>query len=372
MARTGSNSPEDDLFMIRDMEKLGSARKSFSLQRRPSRLFTTAFRTDRGEVEVFEPYEENLPLESGYYTFVLDEMGRFRVRRGNTSSHASFVRCGPVGGAGHFRINRAGNVAEVFCISLDYRIMVADRHHLTVKFLIAAFCNHHALEVSPLAVFRFRKGPYDSFHVSIEGDPIEELEDRLRRLEVEGQGDEEASPFTVAEKEAFGRHTPTPPPRLYPMHEDQSIIALESADEPFEYGPPRPRYATDQPRLSSGKKAFIIDREGWLIFGYGHHILSGGADVGAAGQIVVDPSGVISEINLNFSGHYRPPLDAGYARYTYRMLAAHPLLTISPDCRITGRKFVDLDVHSMNLKLSAEELLAEDPALDESIEFAMI
>ena len=157
------------------------------------------------------------------------------------------------------------------------------------------------------------------------------------------------------------------------MHEDQSIIALEAAgEETFEQGPPGPRYSPDQPRSTSGKKAFVIDREGWLIFGHGHHILSGGSEVGAAGQVVVEPSGVIGEINLNFSGHYRPPLDGDYARYTYRALAGHPLLTLSPDCRITGRRFDESDFHSINLKFSAEELLDDDTALDESIEFALL
>ena len=278
-----------------------------------------------------------------------------------------------MGGAGHFRINRAGGVAEVFCISLDYWIIVPDQHHATVEFLIEAFSNHHAFDVSPLAVFRFKRGAYDSFHVGVDGSIIEDLGDRLRRLEVEGQGDETHPPFSDGEQEAFAAYIPAPPPRLYPMHKDQSIIVLESGDEDtFEYGPPRPRYAPDQPRLTSGKKAFVIDGEGWLILGHGHHILSGGAEVGAAGQVVVEPSGVISEINLNFSGHYRPPLDGEYARYTYRALANHPLLTLSPDCRITGRRFDESDFHSINLKFSAEELLADDPALDESIEYALL
>jgi hypothetical protein len=354
------------------MEKLGSGRRSFSLHRRPPRLYTTAFRANRGEVEIFEPYEENLPLESGYYTFVLDENGRFRVRRGNTSSHASFTRCGPIGGAGHFRINRAGNVAEVFCLSLDYRLIVPNSHHPTVGYLIDSFRDHHALEVSPLAIFRFKRGSYDTFHVSIDKELIGDLGDRLQLLEEEGQGESDGSTFTPEQLEAFESYSPAPPPRLYPMYEDQLIIALESRDEGFEFGPSRPRYAPDQPRLTSGKKAFVIDREGWLIFGFGHHILSGGADVGAAGQVVVEPSGAIGEINLNFSGHYRPTLDAEYARFTFRAIENHPLLTLSPDCRITGRRFDGLDVHSVNLKFSAEELRSDDPELDETIEFALL
>ena len=118
--------------MIKITEILGSGRRSFSLTRRPLKLYSTTFRADRGEVEIFEPYEENLPHEAGFSTFVLDEKGGFRVRRGNASSHASFLKCRPVGGAGNFRINRAGNIAEVFCISLDYRIIVPDERHSTL------------------------------------------------------------------------------------------------------------------------------------------------------------------------------------------------------------------------------------------------
>ncbi len=351
------------------MEILGSTRKTFSLHRRPPKLYTTSFRTDRGEVELFEPYEENLPLEAGFYTFVLDERGRFRVKRGNFSSHASFTRCGPIGAAGNLRINRAGNVAEVFCLSLDYQIYVTDQNHPTVGFVIDSFRDHHALEVSPLAIFRFKREKHGSFFVSVEGRRIDELSDRLHLLEVEGQGDEVASPFNPETIDAFARYQPMRPIRLYGMHQDQLIIALESEDEPgFVVGPARPRYSPDLGRLASGRKAFVIDRDGWLIVGNGHHILSGGAQVGAAGQIVIEPSGVVSEINLNFSGHYRPPLDGDYARYTYQMLANHPLLTLSPDCQITGRKFQDLDALSIPLKFSADELMSDDPSLDEMIE----
>ncbi len=357
--------------MIKDMEKLGSGRKSFSLHRRPPKLYTTGFRTDKGEVEVFEPYEENLPLEAGFYTFVLDEEGRFRVKRGSYSSHASFTRCGPIGAAGNFRINRAGNVAEVFCLSLDYRIFVPDQDHATVAFVIDSFRDHHALEVSPLAIFRFKREKYGSFFVSVDRKRIDELGDRLELLEVEGQGDEEMPSFTPEEVEAFDRHRPLPPTRLYGMHKDQFITNLESDDDSgFEVGPPKPKYSPDQGRMASGRKAFVIDREGWLIFGNGHHILSGGSEVGAAGQITVEPSGVIAEIHLNFSGHYRPPLDGDYARYTYRALANHPLLDLSPDCEIKGRKFDDLDVHSFLLKFGRDELMSDDPTLDEKIEMA--
>ncbi len=151
------------------------------------------------------------------------------------------------------------------------------------------------------------------------------------------------------------------------MHRDQ-FDPDDSLE--FEIGPSKPRFSPEGDRLASGKWAFVIDQEGWLIVGNGHHILSGGAQVGAAGQIIVEASGVIGEIDLNFSGHYRPPLDADYARYAYRAIAGHPLLTLSPECWIWGRKFEGLDLYSPRLKFSVEELTSDDPMLDLLIESA--
>ena len=239
--------------------------------------------------------------------------------------------------------------------------------------MIDSFRDHHALELSPLAVFRFKQGSFGTFFVTVEGEPIAQIGDRLERLAHEGEGTALDAPFTLEERGDFASYVPRSPGRLYPMHLDQLVINLEAGDDAgFEPGPPEPRYAPDGPRMASGKRAFILDSEGWLIVGNGHHLLSGGADVGAAGQILVEPSGVIGQVNLNFSGHYRPPLDAEYARWTYRALAEHPLLTLSPTCIITGRKFDDLDVHSTILKFTAEELLADDPELDEMIEYASL
>ena len=217
--------------MISNMEKSGSSRRSFSLTRTPPILYFTAFRAHRGQVEVFEPYEENLPLEAGFYTFVIDENGRFRVRRGNTSSHSSFTRCNPVGGAGNFRINRAGSVAEVFCVSHDYGMLVPDGDSPTVSFVIESFRNHHAFELSPLAIFRFKNEPHGSFPLTIDREPVEDLTGRLELLEREGQGSEDRPPFGPEEIEAFEAYAPPAPPRLYSMHRDQSIIALESDEE---------------------------------------------------------------------------------------------------------------------------------------------
>ncbi len=123
-------------------------------------------------------------------------------------------------------------------------------------------------------------------------------------------------------------------------------------------------------RMSCGKWAFVIDRDGWLIVGNGHHILSGGNPVGAAGQIIVEPSGVIGEVDLNFSGHYRPGLNGEYARYTFRAIDSHPLLILSPDCRVCGRKFQGLDLNAPRLKFTIEELTNDDPMLDLLIESA--
>ena len=116
----------------------------------------------------------------------------------------------------------------------------------------------------------------------------------------------------------------------------------------------------------------MIDRDGWLIVGHGHHILSGGHPVGAAGQFTVEPDGTLGEINLNFSGHYRPPLSGDYARYTLRVLMAHPLIQISENCKITGRKFDDNNLRSINLRFTIEELLGDDSTLDESIEYSIV
>ena len=119
--------------------------------------------------------------------------------------------------------------------------------------------------------------------------------------------------------------------------------------------------------MGPGKKAFVLDRDGWLIVGDGHHLLSGGQDVGAAGQVVVDAEGTIQAINLNFSGHYRPPLDVAYARYTYRSLASHPLLKVAPDCVISARKTARDELGPM-LRFLREELLDDSFPLDEMID----
>jgi hypothetical protein len=148
------------------------------------------------------------------------------------------------------------------------------------------------------------------------------------------------------------------------MHRDQLAETIEFSDlEAFEVGDFKPPYGPAAGRLSSGRKAFVIDPEGRLVIGHGHHLLSGGRGVGAAGQIVVDEGGVVSAINLNFSGHYRPPLTAEYARYTYGALIGHPLLTFAPGCPVTGRQGFSLDRLTL-IVLEPEDLLADDGRLE--------
>src|SRR4051794_28875446 len=121
------------------MKNEGLCQKGFSLSGPPPCTYRAKSSKKRPIVPVFEPFQEALPLESGFYTFVIDSRGRFRVERGNTSSHAGMVACADVGAAGHFWISRAGKVGLVVCTSRDYRFHIDDEHHPTVRFLIDAF-----------------------------------------------------------------------------------------------------------------------------------------------------------------------------------------------------------------------------------------
>jgi hypothetical protein len=71
---------------------------------------------------------------------------------------------------------------------------------------------------------------------------------------------------------------------------------------------------------------------------------------------------------LNFSGHYRPKLSGEYCRYTYRTIAEHPLLTLSPNCGFKGRVFKDCDALSETIQFTRGELASDDPEFDCSIE----
>ncbi len=359
--------------MIQYMQNQGACRRGYSLGPPPRHIFRAHRKTLGTVVPIFQPYEENLPLESGYYSFVIDEAGRFRVKRGNLRSHSSMVDGAAVGAAGHFRINRAGNVAEVSCRSYDYRISIPTGRHPAVGFVLDAFANHHAFDLSPWAIFHFSRGTADTFVLDAQGRLLESHVVHLAELEREGQGDEIKSSFSIDQIQNFKTYLPTPPPKLYPMHVDQMILAVEGDDDiGFEFGPPMPRFAPEMPKLCSGKKAFIFDKEGWLVIGMGHHLLSGGQDVGAAGQIVIDENRLITEINLNFSGHYRPPLDGNSARYVHVALRTHPLLEYSENCRISGRKFDDSGELSTVLRFDPNDLTSDDVDLDFLIEVASL
>src|SRR5262249_34286838 len=146
----------------------------------------------------------------------------------------------------------------------------------------------------------------------------------------------------TAQIRSFLGYQPTVPPRLHAMHRDQLTITIEEGDsiDEFRPGPAHPRYSPDSSELYAGKNNFVIDRNGWLIIGVkGHHILSGGVEVGGAGQMTVNEFGKISAIHLNFSGHYRPPLTFDYVRYVFRTIVNHPLISLEDECEFQGRKF---------------------------------
>ena len=313
---------------------------------------------------IFEPYEEALPLEAGFYTFVIDDKGRFRVERGNTSSHAGMVGGQGAGVAGHFQIVRSGKVGRVVCMSRDYQIAVPHEREPIVFYVIDAFHRYPAFEVSPYAVFRFSKSVGENFCVSVNGDLIEDNEKRKRLLDQEGQGTEETGFFSQAVCETFALYRPDSPSRLYGIQSDQIESPIDYDETPSERGSAKPPYRPEDGRLRSGRKAFVIDNQGWLIVGFSHPLLAGGEAVGAAGQIHVVETGAVTDINLNFSGHYRPPLSAEYARFTYRSLIKHPLLSFSPDCRITARKNFAMDRPLVDIRFVPEELIADDPGLD--------
>src|SRR5262249_5233348 len=93
-----------------DMEDQGENRVTCT-PRRTLPLVRKASRGSRlNEVPIFEPYRESLPLQSGFYTYLIDQDGNFRVRRTNTQSHSSMVPGGRAAAAGRFEVNRLGRV----------------------------------------------------------------------------------------------------------------------------------------------------------------------------------------------------------------------------------------------------------------------
>lgn len=353
------------------MDAFGGYKKPFRLGERPPWTFSASSKYRKKRVPPLPPYmpdPENLPLESGYYTFVIDPFRRWYCFRGNTSSHASMVDSVDIVAAGRFYMTRAGKVGEVVCKSYDYHISVPGPTSALVTWVLRAFNEVQWLDVSEFAHFTFPlSGPIGgSFTVDSTGKEVSDTSELERLLSEEGQGKDGGSPLPPDKVADFQTYVPPLPPRLYPMDSNQLIDESDPDDEcdPFALEGFKPCYCPSDGRLASGKKAFVVDQEGGLVIGNGHHLLAGGQSVGAAGQIVVGDDGTIIEINLNFSGHYVPPISSEYARYTYLVLINHPLITISPDCQITARKRSGISNLTQRIALSHDIILADDGRLE--------
>ncbi len=359
------------------MKNLGLARAALVLSSRPPVTFAAKAGGGGAETPIFEPYEEELPLQSGYYTFVIDALGRFRVKWGNTSSHASLVDRRPVASAGSFRIERTGRLAEVFCQSHNYRIAYRDQHDRPVVYTIESFVKHPAFNASPHLVFHFSRGLADRFLLDRDGNLLsdEQYREKMLLLEDEGVVSHQRNVFGEQQAEAFLAYVPAPPERLHSIHLDQAIASLEDLGDLgiTTVADPVARFSTDFPVIPTGKLNFILDKEGWLVIGVKHHhLLAGGDSVGGAGHLVLDDEARVVEVRLNFSGHYRPELTAEYARYVHRTLRAHPLLVFRPECRIYGRKFDEATYRSVAIEFSASELDSDGPEFDEELERILI
>ncbi len=324
-------------------------------------------------VPIFEPYEESLPLQSGTYSFVIDSSGNFRVKFGLTSSHASMVDDSRAGAAGRFRVNRMGRVFEVICQNTDFPFFFATYHNSSVKFIVDAFRRHGAFKLHPDAVFTFFRARFDSWRITGDGLPVGDYGTVIRDLLDEGLGETILEEDDEHRLSAYAHYTPVRPPILYPLQTDQLVASLEEYGDLqlYELGNPIDRLSPRTKDLRRGKNNFVIDTEGWLIVGpSGHHLISGGREVGGAGHIYFGPDGVIDRLDLNFSGHYRPQLTSDYARYIYNSICRHPLLKVSPDCTFSGRCFRDCDAVNPLLSFTKEELESDDPDLDLRIESA--
>ena len=307
-------------------------------------------------------------MQSGYYSYVIDEKGDFYVKRGNTTSHSAMIEGRPAIAAGMFRVNRIGRVVEVACGCTDYAFDYDNPRHPLKSYVIQSFANHHGFNLNPGAVFRFRKGIMKAEIQEASGRPLTDLEAQslLALMDQEGAGDAisvqagDDQPTTLAE------YHPSPPPRLYAMQLDHLVTSIEQGDQDdFDYGGFAPRFGFTGEPIRSGKNNFIIDQEGWLIVGLmGHQLLSGGQVVGGAGHLVFEPSGEVSAIELNFSGHYRPDLTSDYVRYAYGCIKSHPLITIGGNCRYAGRKFKDCEVVSTVIAFTQAELESDDDRID--------
>lgn len=355
------------------MENKGEGRVLFALRRTPPKLFKAKRGGILKEVPVFEPFRESLPLQSGFYSFVIDKEGDFRVQRGNTRSHSSMAPGRRAAAAGRFEVNRMGRVIHVVCGSTDFKQYYQSPRDSPVRYVIQCFHDHEAFDLNPGAVFTFHQERFDTWHVT-EGDrALADPMEHLRTLRDEGAGEEIARPFADVQVSSFEGYHPPRPPVLYPMHRDQIVAVLEDgdADDPFEYGPAFPRLSLATRDLRAGKNNFVIDREGWLIVGMtGHQILSGGGEVGGAGHLHMEASGEVNRVEFNFSGHYRPPLTGDYVLYVYRLLRKHPLVILATSCRFAGRIFKDCDAISTVLEFSRDELDSDEEELGWRIELS--
>jgi hypothetical protein len=353
------------------MENRGDGRVVFTLRRLPPRTRRSTRGGRLAEVPVFEPFQESLPLQSGIYSFLIDKDGHFRVRRGNIQSHSAMVPDRVAAIAGRFQVNRAGRVVEVVCQSTDFWQFIDGPADALVRYTIESFASNEALNLNPEAVFAFFRRRYDSWHISASGKLVTDPQTHLRLLLEEGVGAEISRPFSLAQAEAFQGYTPPLPPSLHSMHRDQLITSIEEGGDSdvFEIGPPAQPLGPSSDPIRVGKNNFVINEKGQLIVGAsGHHLLSGGGRVGGAGHIHFESDWLISRLELNFSGHYRPPLTGNYVRYVFAVVAGHPLLTLSPDCQFAGRVFKDCDAISRVLTFARGELEFEELEIDRYLE----
>jgi hypothetical protein len=365
--------------MIDVMENLGASRMQFALSGEPIVRFSpkrrrSALRSD--EVPLFEPYAENLPLQSGYYTFVIDQKGRFRVKWGNTSSHGAMVGYQPVAAAGNLRISRIGKLAQVNIVSYDYGILCSGPNDRALIYAIDAFLGHPAFDASEYVIFQYSARRYESSSVNRRRELLsaDNIRNYLELVDSEGLADDARNNLDASQVRLFSSYVPPVPTRLHSMHRDQLIISIEEGDRisDFRPGPAYPIFSPEKSKVHVGKNNFVIDLSGWLIIGAaGHHILSGGREVGGAGHIVFNELGKVCAVHLNFSGHYRPPLTFDYVRYVFRALVNHPLLSFEFPCEISGRKFGEAD-RSTVIRFLADDLLTDDPNGEEFLERVLV
>ena len=166
-----------------------------------------------------------------------------------------------------------------------------------------------------------------------DGHLVQDMAGRRGLLAEEEQGTEERHPFSPPQIESVPKISfPQRPPWLYEIKQDHLTNPMDYDDHESDRSRPihaailTGGWAADlgsegiRPRLRR-----MADRRPGASSALGRE-----SRVCPPGKSTSMAMGVVTEINLNFSGHYRPPLSAGYARYTYRSLVSHPLLTFRP------------------------------------------